>query len=353
MLLKTHKLTFTFFDVGGGDAIWIRYLGNDGKWHNILVDGGYGYTYKNAFGPLIQNIIAEESIDLWIISHTDIDHIGATIGFIQDRKIKDKKAAVKQFWFNDSSFTVSQGNGKLGVEQGIKLRAFLEDNELSVNQAITTKLPPTDFFGLKITILSPSEEKLSIANTSWKEKERKGKLGRTVEQADHQKKIEEFYNNDFSEDTDVWNGGSIACLIEFYGITALLLADSHPSTIISALNNPELNIKVPMRADLVQLSHHGSKANTSQALLELFKSPIFIVTGNGITNRHPDKETLVRILNQKERPQEQIEFIFPSNTEALTNLFSVDVDPFSNYRFRTVYPHKGNNYVELDFLPIQ
>jgi len=353
MLPKAHRLTFTFFDVNGGDALWIRFLGDDDKWHNILVDGGYGNTYKYVFGPLIRDIIAEEPIDLWIITHTDIDHIGATIGFIQDRKIKDKKAAVKQFWFNDSSFTLSDGTGKLGVAQGIKLRAFLQANELSVSQAITTELPTTDLYGLKITILSPSKERLSVANDSWKEREKIGKLGRTVEQADHEKKIEELFNDDFSEDVDVWNGGSIACLVEFKGIKALLLADSHPSTIIRALKNQELGIGLPLRADLVQLSHHGSKANTSQALLELIKSPKFIVTGNGITNLHPDKETLVRLLNQKGRTEEHLQFVFPSDTEALNKLFSVDSNPFSTHRFGITYPQKGNNFVELKFLPLK
>ncbi len=353
LISKSHKLTFTFFDVGGGDAIWIRFLGDDDKWHNILIDGGYGYTYKDVFGPLIRDIIAEEYIDLWIITHTDIDHIGAVMGFIQDRKIYDKKAAVKQFWFNDSSFTVSEGMGKLGITQGIKLRTFLEDNQLSVKQAITTKLPTTDFFGLKITILSPSEEKLSIANDCWKEKERAGKLGRTAEQADHKKKIEELYNDDFSEDSDIWNGGSIACLIEFKDIRALLLSDSHPSTIVSTLKNKELGKHLPIQANLVQLAHHGSKGNNSQALLELIKGQTFVVTGNGITNQHPDKETLVRILKQNGRLQENLEFVFSSNTDALINLFSVDTDAFLNYKFSVIYPKRGSNFVQLDFLPIQ
>ncbi len=350
---KSHEITFTFFDVGGGDAIWIRFFGDDSKWHNILIDGGYGYTYKNVFGPVIREIIIEEYIDLWIITHTDIDHVGAVMGFIQDRKIKNKKVAVKEFWFNDSSFSVSEGKGKLGVTQGIKLRTFLEDNELLVKQAITTKLPITDFFGLKITVLSPSEEKLLIANDCWKEKERSGKLGRTVLQADHKKKIEELYSDDFSEDTDVWNGGSIACLIEFKDITAILLADSHPSTIIRALKNNEFEKQLPIQANFVQLSHHGSKANNSQALLELFKTQTFIVTGNGITNQHPDKETLVRILKQKGRSQEHLEFVFPSSTEALNNLFLADADASSNYRFDTRYPHTGNNFVRFEFIPIK
>lgn len=48
-----YQLIFNFFDVGAGDAIWIDFLGYDNKRHHILLDGGYGYAYKMAFGPLL------------------------------------------------------------------------------------------------------------------------------------------------------------------------------------------------------------------------------------------------------------------------------------------------------------
>lgn len=352
MLLNTHELTFTFLNVGGGDAIWIRFLGNDNKWHNILIDGGYGYTYKDAFGPLINQIIKEECVDFWIITHTDRDHIGAVLGFIQDSKIKDKKAAVKQFWFNHSPLSINEATGKLGVGQGIKLRSYLENNGLLVTQEITTDLLPADFWGLRLTVLSPSDHKLSIANALWKEKELQGKLGRPRTQADHGKTIDELKNDNFSEDNDPWNGSSIACLLEYKGHTALLLSDSHPSVVAESLNKADLKQKLPLEASVVQLSHHGSKANNSQALLALVTTSTFVITGNGITNQHPDKETLVRILTQKERNDRELELVFPVETIALTKLFSVDTDAFKKYNFRCTYPLKGNNFTAIEFLPI-
>lgn len=56
MISNSHELTIQFFDAHGGDAIWIRYLRTDGKWHNILIDGGYIGSYSEIFKPAIEDI---------------------------------------------------------------------------------------------------------------------------------------------------------------------------------------------------------------------------------------------------------------------------------------------------------
>jgi hypothetical protein len=59
------NLTVKFFPVGCGDAISIRFLGNDDKYHNILIDGGYQYMYPFGIKKEMQGIIErEEHIDL-------------------------------------------------------------------------------------------------------------------------------------------------------------------------------------------------------------------------------------------------------------------------------------------------
>lgn len=355
MQSNTQELNFTFFDVGGGDAIWIRFLGDDLIWHNILIDGGYGWAYKEAFGPLIRNITetANESVDLWVISHIDMDHIGSVLGFSQDRKIKDKKAAIKQFWFNHSTLPVSQGSGKLGVRQGKNLREFLEGLDLLVKEAITTRLPFQDFHGLKITVLSPNEEKARVADELWKSIEHKGKLGRSADKADHKEKLEALISERFTEDPDPWNGSSIALLLEFKGVRVLLSGDSHPSVVAGALTKLGFTKDKPLEAAFVQLSHHGSKANTSRDLLKLLNSRTFVVTGNGITNRHPDKETLARVLTQPSRIPGEITFIFPSDTDELRDLFAVDDDAYRRYNFRCVFPEAPKMPTTLNYLPFK
>jgi len=351
MVLNPHEITFSFFDVAGGDAIWIRFFGNDSKWHNILVDGGYANTYKSVFGPLIREISKDEVIDLWIITHTDSDHIGAILGFIKDKKVLKKKEVLKQIWFNYSPSTVETSTGKLNFKQGINLRAYLEVNGFIVQQLIDRNLPDQDIYGLKIKVLSPSLEKLEISNSHWKNAEKNVKLGRSLDQADHLKSIEGLKHNSFSEDRDPWNGGAIAFLVEFKNIRSLFLSDSHPSVIVTSLNYLGYTSKSPINLDFVQLSHHGSKANNSLALLKILKTSTFVVTGNGITNRHPDKETLVRILVRNFQ-ENKTEFVFPSETDALRNMFSVDENPFSRWGFRCVFPSNNSGFIEIPFLSL-
>lgn len=353
ILSKGHKLNFTFLDVGGGDAIWIQFLGDDQRWHNILVDGGYGGQYKNGFGPLIRGLAETEGVDLWVVSHIDLDHIGAVLGYTQDTKIEDKKAAVRKFWFNSSPLRVNQGTGKLGVGQGIKFREFLRGEGLEGQEEITTELTQKDFWGLKITIVSPTPGKVSVADALWQEIERTGKLGKKAEQADHMMKMEDLLNNVFSEDNNPWNGSSIALLLEFHGIQALLLGDSHPTVVAESLLGLGFTPESPLKAAFVQLAHHGSKANTSTDLLRLLHTRTFVVTGNGITNRHPDKETLVRVLTCAGRPDGQLKFVFPCDTPALRRMFAVDQDAFNRYNFRCMFPEADHRHVSFKFLPLK
>lgn len=351
MLTNEHEITFTFFDIGGGDAIWIRFLGTDRSWHNILIDGGYGYAYKTAFGPLINHLVScEEKIDLWIITHIDRDHIGAVLGFGQDRKIKNKPQAVKEFWFNHSSVTVKVPNGRLAVNDGIKFRNYLTEQGLLTKEVITTSLVQKDFFGLSITILSPTPEKLSVADAKWLAEET-GKIGRSEEAADHAKTIEELHEQAFIGDTDPVNGSSIGLLIEFKSISTLLLGDSHADVVSGTLQTHGYSEKNPLTVEFMQLAHHGSKANTNPSLLAIVKTFNYVITGNGIHNRHPDKETLVRVLLQKDRPAMPIQFHFPCNTTELATIFSSDQNPFERYNFNCFY-RRSPNGTTFQYLPI-
>jgi beta-lactamase superfamily II metal-dependent hydrolase len=352
MLTKEHEITFTFFDIGGGDAVWIRFLGTDKNWHNILIDGGYGYAYKMAFGPLINHLLSYgEKIDLWVITHIDRDHIGAVLGFIQDKKIKDKPQAAKEFWFNHSGTTVKTPNGKLAVDDGIKFRKYLTDNGLLTKEAITTSLASSNVFGLSITILSPTPEKLAIADALWLAEEKGGKIGRSKEMADHAKSIEDLQDLVFSGDPDAINGSSIGLFIKYKSVSTLLLGDSHADVVLATLQAHGYSEENPISVEFMQLAHHGSKANNSPDLLAMINTENYVITGNGIHNRHPDKETLVRLLVQKNRTTTPIQLHFPCNTTELATMFSPDQNAFERYNFNCSY-HRTPNGTSFQYLPI-
>lgn len=353
MIQKTHQISFHFFDIGGGDAIYIRFFGDDSQWHNILIDGGYGYAYKEAFGPLINEIISMgEKIDLWIISHIDLDHIGAVLGFFNARKIIDKPSVVNNFLFNHSPRPIHIPTGKAGVNQGIALREFLQKNNYNMTLPITNSTEPLEIAGLKITFLSPTPEKEALATSLWEAEERTKKIGRNAEQSDHMKSVEELKDNSFASDTDATNGSSIAVFVEFQDKKAVLLADSHPKDIVDSIANLEPDKSGPLEVSFLQLSHHGSKANNSPELFEVIKTENYVVTGNGIHNQHPDKEALVRVLNQENRAAEVLQIHFACDTPQLRNLFNVDRDAYEKYKFSCTFGQLGLGSTQLSYLPL-
>ena len=87
------------------DAIVIRYDGNDGIFHNILIDGGdyrnATLCYKDNIKPRLQQIFnAGEVIDLWIITHIDDDHIGGIKYFAYKKLNKDLQIISHPLTFN-------------------------------------------------------------------------------------------------------------------------------------------------------------------------------------------------------------------------------------------------------------
>lgn len=353
MIQNKHRISFHFFDIGGGDAIFIRFLGIDAQWHNILIDGGYGKEYKNSFALLIREILSsEEQIENWIISHIDRDHIGAVKGFIADKKIINKPDAVKNFLFNHSPEMVKESNGKISVGDGIILRDFLTKHNLLTTVPINTKTKPVECFGLKLTFLSPTPEKEALATELWKKEESTGKVGRTEIQSDHKKTIKELENAKFSSDDDPVNGSSIAILAELGEIKVLLLADSHPADIVDSLSSLGFSKDNPIKVEFMQLAHHGSKANTSPELLEIVQTDSYVITGNGIQNRHPDKETVVRIITKKRRDSEIIKIHFACDTKELRCLFDVDPNAFENYKFECDYSQLGPESETLAYIPL-
>lgn len=353
MLPNLHELTVRFFDSDGGDAIWIRFLGNDQKWHNILVDGGYRGAYDTVFKPVLKDIKnAQELVDLWVVTHIDLDHIGTVLEFIKDEDIIAKESLVTEYWFNHAVFKIPGTNGKIGFKEGTALRTYLEGIGKLTPDKITKETKDVDLFGLKLTLLSPTPEKIALADLDWIEREKKlpTKMGRT--ESDHAKKLEDFAGSKFEEDKDLANGSSITFLMSFQGIKGLFLADGHPSDIITALQELNYTPDCPLLLSFVKAAHHGSKKNTSPELLKLIKTPVYAFTANGISNKHPDKEALARILNYNLSIGQPVKFLFAANTDEIKALFDADPDAEARYNFTRSFSTTMENFVALPYLPL-
>jgi glyoxylase-like metal-dependent hydrolase (beta-lactamase superfamily II) len=169
-------LSVQFFSVGCGDAIAIRFLGEDQVFHNILIDAGYAETYKTTTQKELLAIQSRnEKVDLWCITHTDDDHINGINSFLEDRIFKDRPDFVNTYWFNWSDYPIRNNSNAMSVRKGMRLRDYLIEIGKAADKDILA-LQIFSFFGAKITMLSPNAEKLEASKIAWCREESKFKM---------------------------------------------------------------------------------------------------------------------------------------------------------------------------------
>ena len=94
-------------------------------------------------------------------------------------------------------------------------------------------------------------------------------------------------------------------------------------------------------AELVKLSHHGSKKNTNQELLDIVNSHRFIISTNGNIHNHPNKEALSRIIKNPKRDNREIEFWFNHEEDIYPKIFTDRELANREYNFRLVFSEEG------------
>ena len=335
-----------FWKVGSADAITINFKDEAGAIKNLFIDSGYLSTYLRTIKQELLDIqAANQCVDLWIITHTDRDHIGGVEAFLKDPSIYEKDELVKQYWFNWSSYEFSPLNEKISVTQGINLRNYLSAiGKLQLTDIIENE-KPIEWHGLRLTILSPNEERLTKSKMAWKESESEKLIASSLN--DYNEPIHSLLKQHYKEDSDVWNGGSIAFLLECNNKRILFLADSFPSEVIQALKKKGYSSINRLPVDYIKLSHHGSKRNFDPKLLEIIDCSRFIILANGITHSLPSKWTLAQIIGSPSRTGNKIEFLFNDDTEALKGIFTVDKNK-ELYNFECSYSNLSFLTVELN-----
>ena len=104
----------------------------------------------------------------------------------------------------------------------------------------------------------------------------------------------------FEEERSKTNASSIAFLVEYEGQTCLFAADAQPYRLVESIRTllaerGERRLKV----DVMKVSHHGSRGNTSPELLSLLDCKHFLIStngGGGFRPGHPHDETIARII---------------------------------------------------------
>jgi len=341
-----ESIRIKFWKVGCADAITIRFGDKSGLIRNLFIDGGYLSTYlKTIKQELLSIQSANQHVDLWIITHTDRDHIGGVEAFLKDPSIHRKEQLVTEYWFNWSTYEFKQLHDKISVAQGINLRQYLLDKGKLQSKDVVQNIDPVEWYGLHLTVLSPDEDSLNKSKLEWKEVESEKLIASGFN--DYGECIDALLKQPHNEDTNVWNGGSIAILLERNNRRILFLADSFPSVTIRALKKMGYSSTNRLHVDYIKLSHHGGKRNFNPKLLEIVNCSKFIILANGITHSLPNKWTLAQILGNPFRSGEKIEFYFNDNTEALKQLFAVDKNK-DLYNFECIYSNSEFLAIELN-----
>lgn len=337
-----------FLPAFNGDSIIVSFKDPDGENRNILIDGGTPRTYQRILKSELENIAEQECVDLLIITHIDDDHIGGIKELYEDTTFN--RNFIKNVWFNSGNLIsdyfddernatrevniILNDQTDMSVSQGITLeKALLADGKWS--QSLIKVSGHVLFFGLKITILSPSEKGLKKLNKKW-QTEIENTTDMSGEHEDFSIPISELVERKFSQDKAIPNESSIAILIENDSAKALLLGDSHPSVIIESLKNLGYSDQNKLKVDVVKVSHHASKGNTKKELLSLIDCEKYVISTDGSKHGLPDKEAIARIIAHN--PNCKLYFNYD---DYLTNLFVPE--DFEKYTFE-ICPLSTMNY---------
>lgn len=298
-----------------GDCILVSHT-EDNVTFNLLIDGGPPSTFKH--GPrhmrkgdlcsvLDEIKFKNQIIDLVILTHVDHDHIGGLIrafkapGYLQD--------LVKSVWFNasknitdyfdhpeilENNIQLSDGSPETSPSQGKNLEALLQEIKCQKKPIIIAGqvLEEGPF---RFTILSPTDKGLKKLLRVWPKEKKPAET--SPKEKDHNLSFNEILSEDqFSRDTSDTNESSIAFILEVAGRSMLFLGDAHDKTIISSLQSLGYSSEKPLNVDMVKVSHHGSKGNTSVEFLEMINTSRFLISTDGSHHGLPDKRTIARIL---------------------------------------------------------
>lgn len=296
-----------------GDCLWLTY-GDAANPRHLLIDAGTTSTWPR----LRARIEAERArrggrlhFELFVVTHVDADHIGGSIKLLEE--CGPLGVTFGEVWFNGWHHLDNRAPEVLGALQGEALTALIESHGMPWNEAFGLRavmvpdagpLPVRTVGGMQLTLLSPTFERLQALKPEWRKAVEAAGLvpGAAYQVTDIEPPgdvlgddVRDLADTRFTSDTTHPNGSSIAFLAEFDGKRALFAADAHADVLLASLARAPLATESPLALDVLKLSHHGSRRNTSRALVEALPARRYLVSTSGAQFRHPDAEAIARV----------------------------------------------------------
>lgn len=302
-----------------GDSIIIETFDRDKNIFTILIDGGPRETFRTT---LVQELSRYKKIDLIILTHIDHDHISGLIHYLSSSYAKNHHFD-KLLLNAPNLLKVDTSGTQISIDEGIEFERLIHSQypNLKIISEVTSesvnKLGLPD--GIDIKILSPNQIALDELNINWPEidlsEEDETQIGSIdVIAKDFNVNFESLANNADIEKNiknDFANASSIAFSIQTVDFHGLFLGDAHSTIVAKSLLDKYPN-ESPIVFDYVKLSHHGSKYNISKEFLDTIECYNYIISTNGGKGRtkHPDRETIAKIVSHKNMQKSKVQFYF-------------------------------------------
>lgn len=314
---------------GRGDSLWIEY-GKASAPHRVLIDGGIASTHKALRKRIEALPVKKRRFDLLIITHIDLDHIAGVLKLIADppEGLKFDNVLFNGWEQLLTAEDIPDDDGILGAKLGERVTSRLKQRKYPWNKGFkdklvairksTGKLPRIELTGgMKITLLSPTLERLRKLRPVWQKEIEEaglepGNAGDTLEGIGHPDEAEEdggilgaarinikkMADSDFKDDKSEANGSSIAVLAQFGTKRCAFLGDAYASDVAKSVQRiiDEEDDGDLLEVNATKLSHHGGRKNTSSGMLEKLHCRNYLVSTDGTIYDHPHGESLSRVV---------------------------------------------------------
>lgn len=370
MKAKTYRITM--LKCAEGDCFFLEFY-FDSTEYNILIDTGPGKCWDSILKPFLDTLILEKKrINTMIITHIDSDHIGGALKLFCDEQYSN---LIDDIWFNGLTQILhpehkiatevdlrgyqhllhyhkhsvfSDGTNPISTSQALSLgRLFSEQgkvvNRIASGGVITTDTPSvvqsphfkidflspksvaldrlTDFFHRALlrtgyfhqVSLSPEAE-TAFEHVLLDERVNEISIKPISKSTQKLDQIETWATISPNKDSSITNASSIAICITFYDKQFLFLGDAVADDILDVITRKQL---LSSQYEVIKLPHHGSSRNAFP-LLDQIDGKFYLISSDGIRFKHPDKETLAKIVT---RPTTQTRHLVFNYVNAMYELF--------------------------------
>lgn len=296
--------TLNILQANHGDA-FIFECEKDGDSFVIVIDSGPKIC-KSKIVSIIQRL---SKIDLLVLSHYDEDHISGYIEYF--KKFQDDALKIKEYWCNCAN--------QIEVEQKATISAYSNAKTFAdCLRQMSKEYPDIKWIELieaghlyhnrfvDIEVLAPSDAALTLNRNKYIASEYPAITYSRVRE-DLKVPLKELAQRPTPHTTQIVNNASIAFILKSQEKSYLMLGDVMPDDVVNYLVSKGYSENYPLKVDFMKVSHHGSRYNTSNKLLEIIKCNNYIISTNGgrASTIHPDRETIAKLLYHPHRSMEE------------------------------------------------